>query len=396
MGIRRTYLRIWMFGKNLYICRKKRKKIIMKKTLPFLLLVTILLMAVLSSADACTSFLLKAKDGSIIYGRTLEWGAFDAKSDLILIPRNFEFTSELGGGIKGTTWKSKYGFIGINMVNQPFYLDGMNETGLTIGVLFFPEFAKYQPFEKGTESVSMSNADLPSYILSNFKTVQEIKEELPKHRVVYNIDIEKLMKTPISLHYVVTDAEGNSIVIEYVDGKLNIYDNLAGVMTNDPAYDWHVENLRNYAQLTPYGDVPGDKKVSGVNFTPFGAGAGLTGLPGDYTPPSRFVRAFIFTQTSVPLDNAKSAINQATRILGNFDIPKGSVREGTSDEFSLGYTQWSVIGDITNKKYYWWTEWNHQMSVVDLNTLNFDGEKIVSIPLDRERKENIIDRSQDF
>ncbi len=283
------------------------------------------------------------------------------------------------------------------MIHQPFYLDGMNETGLTVGVLFFPGFAKYQSYEKGENNISINNADLTTFILSQFKTVQEIKEALPKYRVVYNNDIQKLMNnTPISLHYIVTDADGNSIVIEYVDGKLSIYDNIAGVMTNSPTYDWHIKNLRNYAQLTPYGDNPGGNVADGVNFTPYGAGAGLTGLPGDYTPPSRFVRAFIFTQTSIPLDNAKIAINQASRILNNFDIPKGSVREGSSDKFSLGYTQWSVIGDIKSKKYYWWTEWNHQMQVIDLKTINFDGDKTISIPMDRERIENIIDRSKDF
>ena len=354
-------------------------------------------MGISTPANACTSFLLKAKDGSTIYGRTLEWGAFDAESDLLLVPRGYEFTSQLAGGVKGMTWKSKYGFIGINMVKQFFFLDGMNETGLTIGVLFFPGLAKYQPFEEGKESSSMNNADLTSYILTRFKTVQEIKEELPKLRVVYNKDLEKLMNnTPISLHYVVTDAGGNSIVIEYVDGKLHINDNVAGVMTNNPTYDWHIQNLRNYAQLTPYGAVPGDKTFGGVNFTPFGAGAGLTGLPGDYTPPSRFVRAFFFAQTSLPLDNAAVAINQASRILDNFDIPKGSVREGSPDNYSIGYTQWSVIGDLKGRKYYWWTEWNRQMRVVDLNALNFDGNKVLTIPLDRDRKENLVDRTKDF
>jgi choloylglycine hydrolase len=96
------------------------------------------------------------------------------------------------------------------------------------------------------------------------------------------------------------------------------------------------------------------------------------------------------------MENADAAINQASRILDNFDIPKGCVREGTFDKYSLGYTQWSVIGDIKNKKYYWWTEWNRQMRVIDLDQLNFDGDKTISIPLDEERVENIIDRSKDF
>ncbi|MAE07397.1 MAG: choloylglycine hydrolase [Bacteroidetes bacterium] len=369
----------------------------MKRTLPFLLSLIVLIAVIANSSEACTSFILNAKDGSIIYGRTCEWGAFDAESDVVLVPRNYSFVSDLGGGKQGMNWKNKYGFIAINMLHKPFYLDGMNEAGLTIGVLFFPGYAKYQSFEAGKESSSLNNADLTSYILGQFRTVDEIKTNLPNLRVVYNIDLEEQFKgTPASLHYVVTDSNGNSIVIEYVEGILHIHDNTIGVMTNSPPYDWQINNLRNYSQLTPYGSVPGTKTVEGINFTPFGAGAGLTGLPGDYTPPSRFVKAFFFTETSIPMENADAAINQASRILDNFDIPKGCVREGTFDKYSLGYTQWSVIGDIKNKKYYWWTEWNRQMRVIDLDQLNFDGDKTISIPLDEERVENIIDRSKDF
>ena len=369
----------------------------MKKLLPALLIATILLSVFPISSEACTTFILKAKDGSIIYGRTLEWGAFDAESDIDLVPRNLEITSDLGGGKKGMTYKNKYGYIAINMLHMPLYLDGMNETGLTIGVLFFPGYAKYQTYDESKESSSLNNAELTSYILGQFKSVDEIKKALSQINVVYNLDYEKEFNgTPIDLHYIVNDSEGNSIVIEYVDGKLNIHDSGIGILTNCPPYDWHLKNLRNYTYLTPYGEVPGDKTVDGINMTPFGAGAGLSGLPGSYTPPSRFVRAYTFTQTSLPLENAEEAINQASRILNNFDIPKGSVREGTPEKYSLGYTQWSVIGDIKNKQYYFWTEWNRQMQMIDLNSLNFDGDKTISIPVNKTKAQNIDNRSMEF
>lgn len=122
----------------------------------------------------------------------------------------------------------------------------------------------------------------------------------------------------------------------------------------------------------------------------------MTGLPGDYSSPSRFIRAFFYTQTSIELENTEMAINQASRILNNFDYPKGFERNGTPDKYSLGYTQWSVIGDIKNKKYYWWTEHNRQMRMIDLNKLNFDNNKIITNPLDKVRKQNIENRTQDF
>ncbi len=370
----------------------------MKKAIVTLVSMAVLVSVVTTSAGACTSFILKAEDGSPVYGRTAEWGVFDMKSNLVLVPRNLTFTSELGGGKNGMTWKNKYGFVAINALNEPFYLDGMNETGLVIGALYLPGFAKYQHFKAGEESSTMNNIDLVNYILGRFKTVKEIKAALPKLRVVYNKAIEKAFGgAPVPVHYVVTDLAGESIVIEYIDAKLNIHDNTVGVMTNSPPYDWHLANLRNYTQLTPFAKGPLDKEVAGANFTPFGAGAGMRGLPGDYTPPSRFVRAFFYTQTSVPLKDADAAINQASRILNNFDIPKGIVREGKSpDDYSLGYMQWSVIGDLKNKRYYWWTEWNRQMRMVDLSKLNFRGGKIIAIPLDKVRVEAIDDRTKDF
>ena len=101
----------------------------------------------------------------------------------------------------------------------------------------------------------MNNVELSAYILGQFKTVAEIKAALPKIRVIYNEDLAKVFGAPAPLHLVATDSTGESIVIEYENGELHIYDNTLGVMTNAPSYDWHVLNLRNYPQLDSYGAV---------------------------------------------------------------------------------------------------------------------------------------------
>jgi len=345
----------------------------------------------------CTSFIIKAKDGSPIYGRTMEWGAFDLESDLVLVPRNLPFTSELGGGKQGMTWSNKYGYVAINAVKKPFLTDGMNETGLTIGVLYFPGFTEYQPFKAGEEASTLNNIDLSAYILGQFETVEEIKKALPKLRVVYNEDIDKAFGAPAPLHLNIADSTGASIVVEYVGGKVNIHDNKIGVMTNSPTYDWHILNLRNYPQLRAFGG-PTDRQTSGgVSLAPFGAGSGMLGLPGDSTPPSRFVRAVAFTQTLIPPKDAEAGVNEAARILNNFDISRGLVRAGESPEnYHLNFTQWTTIGDIKNKRYYWWTEHNRRMRMVDLKALNFEGKKILAIPLDEVRTEDIKDRTKDL
>lgn len=344
----------------------------------------------------CTSFIVKAKDGSPLYGRTMEWGGFDLNSELVLVPHNTSFTSALSDKKQGMTWKNKFGFIAINASRLPYAMDGMNETGLTVGVLYMPGFAQYQEMVNGKEVSSMNQADLAAYILGQFNRVEDIKAAFPKLWVVDNDDIAKAFGAPAPIHWVVTDETGQSIVIEYLEGKLHLYDNKIGVMTNSPGYDWHLLNLRNYTNLQAQ-NVSVPREINGVNLAPFGVGSGMLGLPGDYTSPSRFVRAVAFTQTLLPFTDVDSGVPEVAHILNNFDMPRGLVREETyKGKIMTGETQWSVIGDIKNKRYYYWTEYNRRMRLVDLSKLNFNGDKVQAIPLDQVRQEDIQNRTQDF
>ncbi len=218
------------------------------------------------TADACTSMIFKAEDGTRIYARTMEWGASDLKSEMMLVPRAMSFSSALGDGKTGATWKNPYGFVGVNAAGLAYATDGMNEAGLTVGALFFPGFAKYQEVKADELATTVSNVDLVNYILSNFKTVDEVRQAMAKIRVVRNAEIEKEFGTPLPLHYLVSDATGASIVIEYMDGQLSMHDNKVGAMTNSPGYDWHLLNLRNYANLTP--QAAGPHSIDGVRSRP--------------------------------------------------------------------------------------------------------------------------------
>lgn len=344
----------------------------------------------------CTSIVVKAKDGSPLYGRTMEWGGFDLQSDLNMVPRGMTFKSGLSGGKQGMTWENQYGFVAINAAKLAVAADGMNETGLTVGVLYFPGFAVYQDVVDGEEASALNNVDLAAYLLGQFSNVEDIREALPALRVVYSGDLAREFGAPVPLHWVVTDKSGESLVIEYVEGELRLHDNKIGVMTNAPGYDWHLLNLRNYANLQAQ-DIGGSREINGVSLAPFGVGSGMLGLPGDYTPPSRFVRAVAFVQTVLPFEDAQSGVPEVAHIMHNFDIPRGLVREGEhAGKIMAGQTQWTVIGDLRNRRYYYWTERNRRMRLVDLNKLNFAGSGIKSFPLDEVPSEDIEDRTQDL
>jgi choloylglycine hydrolase len=234
------------------------------------------------AAEACTSLTFKAEDGTSIYARTMEWGASDLKSEMVLVPRAMSFVSALGSGKTGAAWKNQYGFVGVNAAGLPYATDGMNEAGLTVGALFFPGFAEYQTLKADEQTTTISSVDIVNYLLSNFKTVGEVRLAMPKIRVGRNADIEKEFGTPTPLHHIVNDPTGASIVIEYTNGELKVFDNKVGAMTNSPGYDWHLLNLRNYSHPRPQPTPP--RNIDGVSLAPFGAGSGMLGLPGDFTP----------------------------------------------------------------------------------------------------------------
>jgi choloylglycine hydrolase len=120
-------------------------------------------------------------------------------------------------------------------------------------------------------------------------------------------------------HFVVHDSTGASVVIEPVDKTLKIYDNPLGVMANSPTFDWHVTNLRNYVNLTTTNVPP--IEMSGIKLSQFGQGSGMRGIPGDFTPPSRFVRAVAFSQSAEKLATAEETVPQVFHIMNAFDIP---------------------------------------------------------------------------
>jgi choloylglycine hydrolase len=333
----------------------------------------------LQSATACTGIRLTAQDGSVVRGRTLEFG-IDLDSSVVMIPRNFARSGQTPDGKPGLTWKSKYASLGASGVGLPYIFDGVNEKGLAIGLFYFPTTASYMPYTAADAAKTIAPWELGSYMLENFASVAEVRENLGKI-VVPSVVFQQWGFAP-PVHYVVYDAAGNSVVVEYLDGKLHLWDNPLGVITNSPAFDWHMTNLRNYVNLS-INNVP-PIKVGPVVLEPLGQGTGMLGIPGDFTPPSRFVRAVAFSQSVLPVKTGDEAVLEVFHILNNFDIPKGSARDGQKDShgnIQADYTLWTSACDLKAKRFYFRTYENSQIRMVDLMNMNMNGTAIVTIPM---------------
>lgn len=333
-------------------------------------------MAVAQPAQACTSFLMRTSDGGAVYGRTMEFG-FDLQSNVIVVPRQFAMSSTGADGKPGMAWKAKFAAVGMNALGTTSLTDGLNEKGLVGGVLYFPGFAGYADPAKVDPARSLAPWDFLSWALTSFATVAEVKAALEGISLI-NVKQPQLGFTP-PVHYTLHDASGASLVVEPVDGTLKVYDNPLGVVTNSPEFSWHLTNLRNYVKLSPHNAPP--LTVNGETFAPFGMGSGLLGIPGDPTPPSRFIRALGYTLSVQRVPSGIGSVRLAEHILNNFDIPRGWIREGAESKVPLEYTQWSTVADLTNKIYYVKAYDDQVLRAVELKGFDLDAREIVSTPL---------------
>lgn len=304
-------------------------------------------------SNACSSFILREPDGSYVYGRTVEFGiALPLK--LALYPRNYEFKGTGPDGVPGSglNWTAKYAVVGANAFSMELLADGMNEKGLTAGMLYLPVSSEYQKPVGDDAKNSIASYQVLNWILSNFATVDEVKAGLQKTFV--NSATLGQWKGVVKMHYTVHDLSGKSIVVEYLNGKLEITDNPIGALTNEPPMKWQLLNVENYLNLSPFDKQP--VTIEGVKFEPRSAGSGLHGLPGDFMSQSRFMRAFTFSKAAQKYATEVPKVELAWHLVNTFDIPPGSSiaskQKNADGQYIWDFTQLSTVADAKNLTYY--------------------------------------------
>ena len=347
----------------------------MHNFIKFICATMVLSVGLMPCASACTSIRIKTADGLVFYARTMEGGEL-FHSSVSVIPKGTEYLGTLPDGTQaGLSWTTKYGMVGMNTFGLPAISDGINDAGLAAGNLEFPGFAGYQTFDPAIASKTIAQYEVITWILSNFATVGEVKDAVGKIHVCKG---PEALVGNLELHYAVHDAKGDSLVIEYVKGELHVYDNPLGVMTNSPTFDWHLINLRNYVNLSAADILP--FTVEGLKASGFGLGTGMLGLPGDYTPPSRFVRMVALVNSALPVTGPIEGLNLAMTIIDNIDIPIGSVRSRVGKEELYDRTQWAVVSDLMGKRFYFHTYNNKDWRMVDVAKALANAKGIMTIP----------------
>ena len=318
----------------------------------------------------CTNFKIKpSKDGTVVVGRTMEFPD--------VIPWEVQVVAagapRASAGVKnGLAWTPQYGVVGMGAIGDGLLADGMNTEGLSAHALYMAGFCDYAaPAGTGND---ISEMDVIAYLLGTCKNVAEAKSAAANLNVV---GVDPGVGFVPLLHFLLHDATA-SIAIEFRPEGMSIVDNPTGVGTNPPFLDWHVTNLRNYVGVS---SVNPTTTVHDTVLHPLGQGGGLLGLPGDYTPPSRFVRAAALMLLIDQPADAASAEAACLHVLNSFDIPAGLI----SEEFKPGQmvpevTSWVTVCNLTDRRYGYRTVGDPVPYVVDLTTTDFSTSRRTPVP----------------
>lgn len=398
------------------------------------ILLTIVFLAgiVTNNAMSCTGieFQVMMPDTNgvrhVFAGRTMEFGPDVTSWKVLFVPRDSDYQScrltsvngksiletcigDKDKQIHGYAWKVKYNYVGFTPMRylkdpddpkkrfeytMTEITDGINEEGLYCGGFYHMRYEQYSRVPYLIGQPNMSSMDFVAWVLGQFDSVKELRKRLESKNegdavLVRQFDID-LFGIPLDkkkmpqLHYQVVDKHGDAIVIEFVDGKPKVFDS-AGVITNDPHYDWQVTNLSNYVNLR--NDNYPSIKFMDNTYEMLSNGTGGLGLPGDFTSPSRFIRAMYFLDATLKNNNITTpdeAIGRAFKILNQFDIPEGSVVEPKKDPSkkpTMEATSWTSMADLKNRVYYYHTMFNRTIRRIDLDALKFNKKtKAIELP----------------
>lgn len=313
----------------------------------------------------CTSFTYKNKD--FYFGRNMDI-EYSFNEKVVVTPRKFSFDLK-----RYKKLENHFAMIGMATVieDYPLYAEATNERGLSIAALNFPENAVYLEEKEG--KFNIAPFELIPWVLGTCVTVEEAIAVLQGTNIINISFNEQIPLAP--QHWMIADHE-QCIVVEPMEDGLKIHDNPFGVLTNNPPFEFHKQNMANYLNLT--NQYPENRLSSEIKLKPYGVGMGGLGLPGDVSPASRFVRAAFYKTNSVSEDNESSNLSQFFHVLDSVAMIRGSAltKEGKNDT-----TSYSCCINTNKGIYYYKTYENNQLTAIDMHKENLESDGLVTFEL---------------
>lgn len=315
------------------------------------------IMGAAATASPCSRVTyISADTTEVLVGRTLDWRT-PIPTNLYVYPAGMEKKSMPEG--PAYHWTSRYGSV-LAVGYDGGVTEGMNERGLVMNGLFCKTSVYRTEANSPDGTPVMSLSVLISYFLDNFATVSEAYDWFSKND--YAIAGKTFDGGTVSLlHWALTDPTGDTMIIEYVDGKVNIYRGSdLRVFTNDPA-------LPAMQAINAYWEG-----VGGVNM-----------LPGTVRSADRFVRGSFFIKHVPDNLSGMTAVAALSTVMANVSVPYGYTIVG---EPNVSMTQWRSIADLRNRVYYMRFAENLGNFWIDLSRLDVrPGAPVLKLDTSRDR-----------
>lgn len=298
-----------------------------------------------------------------LFGRTLDL-EFSYGEQVVILPRRFPLPFRFQPPLP-----CHYAMVGMAHISQgqPLFYDAVNEHGLAAAALNFPHSAVYLPSKNG--AANLAPFELMGWVLSQCTCAKQARQLLEQVTVVKADFSPDLPSTP--LHWMVTDG-ASCFVAEPTAEGLRLYDDPVGVLTNEPPFPMQLDRLRDYLALSAA--PPVNRFAPHLPLTPYSRGMGGLGLPGDWSSPSRFVRAaFAAHNSSPPVDATRFF-----RLMSCVEVPRGCVRLENGAEVRSVYTS---CCDLERKVYHYVTEENRRISAVELFRSDLNGNTLTCFDL---------------
>ena len=316
----------------------------------------------------CTAFTWQ--NGDHYLGRNLDL-AYSYQETVSITPRNFPLHFR-----KGPTLDRHYAMIGMAFVQDgyPLYYDAVNEYGLAMAGLHFPGNAVY--YEEDAAKDNITPFEFIPWILGQCKNLEEVRTQLSRMNLWNCPFNEDLPLTP--LHWLIADKE-RAITVETMADGMKIHDNPMCLLTNNPPFDFMKHYLTFFRDLSP---LPSENRLDKtLDLDIFCGGMAARSLPGDWTSPSRFVKAAFVRGKSIAPKDENSSISQVFHILTAVERPRGCLMlaDGRPD-----ITVYSACCNQDTGVYYYTTYDTRRISAVDMRREDLEGREVVSYPLHKE------------
>lgn len=309
----------------------------------------------------CTAVTYKTKD--FYFGRTLD-NDFSYREKVLVTPRNYPLYFRDKG-----TLARHYAMIGMACAaeNYPLYYEAVNEKGLGMAGLNFVGNAVYREKEVGKDNIAQF--ELIPWLLGQCSNVKEAKS-LVEQVNLWNTPFRDQLPAA-QLHWMISDRK-SSIVVEFVEEGRKIYDNPAGVLTNNPPFDMQMSALRNYMHLSA--KAAENKFAAGLKLEAYSRGMGAIGLPGDLSSQSRFVRAAFVRMNSSSGEGETESVSQFFHILNSVDQQRGCCE---LEDGGYEVTIYSCCCNADKGIYYYASYDNHQITAVDMRREDLEAEELI-------------------